>query len=306
MTTTSTLLIVSILVFASAALLVAAAAETLSRREQIRQRYRAMTVATHGAAGLSLGERRGLTRIEPGRVGLGPDAYLRLRLRLVRAGIFNPDGPVAFTLVRWGGLVLVPLLGAALLATLAPYWSVAAKASTLLLLLILAYLAPAAYLSRRAGEQRSAYQNAFPDVLDMLVVCINAGLSLEAALERIARELGPDEASLRVNLDLMAAEARAGRGTSEALRDFAERLDLPEARSLAALLQQTIELGTDVAGTLRIFSDEMRDKRMSRAEERAAALPPKLTLPLGLFIFPVVLIVVLTPAVIRVLRVTSP
>ena len=146
------------------------------------------------------------------------------------------------------------------------------------------------------------YRVTFPDLLDMLVVCVNAGLSLEAALNRVMQELGPENAELRANLNLMAGEMRAGRSSVEALKDCAERLGLPEAISLATLLQQSIELGTDVASSLTTFSDEMRDKRMSRAEEKAAALPPKLTLPLGLFIFPVVLIVVLTPVVLRIIR----
>ena len=98
---------------------------------------------------------------------------------------------------------------------------------------------------------------------------------------------------------------RAGKSTTEALKALADRLGLREARSFAALLHQTLELGTDVAQALTTFSDEMRDKRMSRAEEKAAALPPKLTLPLGLFIFPVVLIAVLAPAVIKVMRIVG-
>jgi len=95
---------------------------------------------------------------------------------------------------------------------------------------------------------------------------------------------------------------RAGKTTAEALRDLAERLGLPEARALATLLQQSIELGTDVATALSTFSDEMRDKRMARAEEKAAALPPKLTFPLAAFIFPVVLMVVLAPVVLKIVK----
>jgi tight adherence protein C len=103
----------------------------------------------------------------------------------------------------------------------------------------------------------------------------------------------------------MADEMRAGKSTGEALRALADRLCLREAASFAGLLQQTIELGTDLTQALTVFSDEMRDKRMARAEEKAAALPPKLTLPLGLFIFPVVLIAVLAPAVLRIMHVIA-
>ena len=140
------------------------------------------------------------------------------------------------------------------------------------------------------------YRLVFPDFLDMLVVCINAGLSLEAALGRVASEMGSSEDELRTNLDLMAGEMRAGKSTSDALRDLAARLGLSEARSLAALLQQTLELGTDLALALTVFADEMRDRRMARAEEKAARLPAIMTVPLILFILPVLFVVILGPA----------
>jgi tight adherence protein C len=138
-----------------------------------------------------------------------------------------------------------------------------------------------------------------------MVVCIDAGLSLEAALDRISREMIKKHRALGMNLLLMGAETRAGRGIIDALSSFADRLGLDEARSFAATLRQSVELGSDVGDALRAFSDEMRDKRLLRAEERANKLPVKMVLPLGLCIFPVILLVVLLPIIVKLLVVFS-
>ena len=108
-------------------------------------------------------------------------------------------------------------------------------------------------------------------------------------MDRISGEITQQNRYLGTNLQIMGAETRAGRSTIDALASLADRLGLDEARSLAAMLRQSIELGTDVGDALRVFSDEMRDRRLLRAEERANQLPVKMVAPLGLFIFPVIL-----------------
>jgi tight adherence protein C len=292
-----TLLLVSGLVFACVALASYGVANALHRRERVRQRFG----SAPAIAGPDLAEAGRPFALDPARLGLDAVAQRRLRGELLRAGYFRPEGVVLYTLARFALLLLLPGFGYLALTSVFATWGATEKAALAGALLMIAYYLPGAHLSRRARALQDKYRVTFPDFLDMLVVCINAGLSLEAALDRAARELGPADLELRANLDLMAGEMRAGKSTPEALKDLAERLGLREARSFAALLQQTIELGTDVAAALTTFSDEMRDRRMARAEEKASSLPPKLTLPLGLFIFPVVLIVVLTPAVMRVL-----
>jgi tight adherence protein C len=141
----------------------------------------------------------------------------------------------------------------------------------------------------------------FPDVLDLLLVCVDAGLGLEAALDRITGEIAKRSRNFGINLAVMGAEMRAGRSFVDALGSMADRLIIPEARSLVALLRQSRELGSDIAEALRVFSDEMRDKRLLRAEEQANKLPVKMTMPLALFIFPVVLMVIMLPMAIRLL-----
>jgi tight adherence protein C len=163
--------------------------------------------------------------------------------------------------------------------------------------------APDAYLARRQRLLALRYRLVFPDLLDLLVVCVDAGLSLEAAFDRVRGEVGKQSRELGMNLQLMGAEMRAGRSTIEALESLADRIGLDEAVSFVTMLRQSLELGADIAEALRVFGEEMREKRLLRAEEAANKLSVKMVLPLGLFIFPVVLLVVMLPVVIKLLAV---
>ena len=129
------------------------------------------------------------------------------------------------------------------------------------------------------------------------------GSGLEAALERISSEITRQNKALGTNLVLYGAETRAGRSTMDALDSLADRLGLEEARSFAGMLRQSIELGTDISEALRVFSDEMRDRRLLRAEEQANKLPVKMVAPLGACIFPVILMTVMLPVIVRLMSV---
>jgi tight adherence protein C len=135
--------------------------------------------------------------------------------------------------------------------------------------------------------------------MDLLVVCADSGLSMEAALERVGRELGGSYPSLCANLHMTNLEIRAGRTMTEALDHLGDRLGLEEARSFATLIQQSAELGSSITDALRVYSDDMRHKRLSRAEEKAYSLPAKLTIPMMLCIFPVLFVVILLPVIVR-------
>ena len=124
---------------------------------------------------------------------------------------------------------------------------------------------------------------------------------MEAAIERIAREIVEGYPSLAENLYMVSLEIRAGKSFTEALERMGQRLGIEEAAMLATLLQQSVELGTSLSQSLKVYSDEMRNKRMSRAEEKAYALPAKLVVPLTLFVFPVLIVTLMFPAVIRVM-----
>ena len=135
--------------------------------------------------------------------------------------------------------------------------------------------------------------------MDLLVVCAEAGLSMEAALDRVGRELSVSYPSLAANIYMTILELRAGRTLSEALENLGDRLGLKEARSFATLLQQSEELGASLTDALRVYSDDMRHQRLSRAEEKAYSLPAKLSVPLTLCVFPVVVLVIMLPVYVR-------
>ena len=294
-------LIVVLLVFCVAALVAYVATSSFAQQNLVRQRFQDLSDVAGATSAVAGGLERRIMRITPARLGIDTPTQRHIRSELIRAGFFTPDGVVIYTIGRWSFMCLLPLIGLLGIVGIGGlHWDALTSLTAIVCLVAIGYYLPRAFISRRQRLLQDKYRVTFPDLLDMLVVCVNAGLSLDAALIRVTQELGVENAELRANLNLMAGEMRAGRSLVEALKDCAERLGLPEAISLATLLKQSIELGTDVSLSLIIFSDEMRDKRMSRAEEKAAALPPKLTLPLGLFIFPVVLIVVLTPVVLRI------
>ena len=155
------------------------------------------------------------------------------------------------------------------------------------------------YLDRRIATRRNEHRLGFPDFMDLLVVCADSGLSMEASLERVGRELGDTYPSLCANIHMTNLEIRAGRTMTEALEHFGDRLGLEEARAFATLIQQSAELGSSITEALRVYSDDMRHKRLSRAEEKAYSLPAKLSVPLTLCVFPVVIIVILLPVYVR-------
>jgi len=164
---------------------------------------------------------------------------------------------------------------------------------------IFGYFAPSLYLGRVISVRQVEHRTGFPDFMDLLVVCADAGLSMEAALDRVGRELADSYRSLSANIHMATLEMRAGRTLSETLDHLADRLGLEEARSFATLLQQSEKLGSSLTEALRVYSDDMRHKRMSRAEEKAYSLPAKLSVPLTLCVFPVVIIVILLPVYVR-------
>jgi tight adherence protein C len=164
---------------------------------------------------------------------------------------------------------------------------------------LLGYLGPSLYLDNRIKARKLEHQAGFPDFMDLQVVCADAGLSMEAALDRVGREIGESYPSLSANIHMANLEIRAGRTMTDALEHLGERLGLEEARSFATLIQQSDELGSSISDALRVYSDDMRHKRLSRAEEKAYSLPAKLAVPMMVCIFPVLFVVILCPVIVR-------
>jgi tight adherence protein C len=221
-----------------------------------------------------------------------------LRQRLVQAGIFDPRAVGFFFLARG---VLAVTLG--LLAfVLAPMfglpdnflWPLVGVAG------LAGYLGPSLVLDRIVAARRNEYRAGFPDMMDLLVVCADAGLGMAASFERVGRELSVSYPNLCANVHMTNLEVRAGRTMSEALEHFGDRLGLPEVRSFATLIQQSDELGSSITDALRVYSEDMRHRRLSTAEEKAYALPSKLAIPLMLCVFPVLFVVILLPVIVRI------
>ncbi|RWK59525.1 MAG: type II secretion system F family protein [Mesorhizobium sp.] len=239
------------------------------------------------------------------------DAYFRsvekergepnaLEAKLFRAGFYQASAPLMYTLSRFGA-VAAGFLGSytGLVAVVPPqipgFLTFAAAALFGLACLVI----PSVALDRFENAQKETYRRGFPDFMDMMITCADAGMSLEAAVERVSQELAGTHKWLGIQLAIMNLQLRAGKPLREGLRDLSDRLGLEEARALSILFRQSEELGTSLTDALRVYSDEMRGKRILRAEERGNALPVKMMIPLGICVFPVVLMIVLLPIIVR-------
>lgn len=162
---------------------------------------------------------------------------------------------------------------------------------------------PSSVLERLVERRLRRLRHAFPDALDLLVVCVESGLGLSAAIQRVADEIVVSHEELARELSLVNAEIRAGVDRTQALRNLADRTGLDDIRGLVSLLIQTMRFGTSVADALRVYSEEFRDKRMQKAEEEAAKIGTKLIFPLVFCLFPSFFTVAIGPAVIRLIGV---
>jgi tight adherence protein C len=221
-----------------------------------------------------------------------------LRRRLIQAGIFDARAVAYFFAARTAlavGLSTVAFMVLPIFLTTSGsiFWLWVMTSG------IIGYIGPSFYIDRRIAKNRNEHQSGFPDFMDLMVVCADSGLSMEAALERVGREMGDSYPSLCANIHMTNLEIRAGRTMTEALEHFGDRLGLEEARAFATLIQQSAELGSSITEALRVYSDDMRHKRLSRAEEKAYSLPAKLSLPMMICIFPTIFVVILLPVVVR-------
>jgi tight adherence protein C len=218
------------------------------------------------------------------------------RARLNRAGYRND---AAVNILK-GSKVLVPLL--LCIVALVTGWGKLNPFLVYLLALGIGFLGPDFWLDRRIKGRQSRIRRGLPDVLDMLVVCTEAGLSLDQATARTTEELSKAQPDLCDELGIVVLEQRAGRARSEAWKQMAERTDVDSLRSLVSMLVQSERFGTSIAKTMRTHADSMRVKRMQEMEEMAAKTSVKLVFPLVLFIFPSVFLVTLGPAIIRAIE----
>jgi tight adherence protein C len=174
------------------------------------------------------------------------------------------------------------------------------------LMAVAGYYLPNLWLRTKIGSRQQKMLEGFPDALDLMVVCVEAGMGLDAAINRVGEEMKLRNPVVSEEFRLMGLELRAGKLRRDALRNLGIRTGLDEVKSLMTLLIQTDKFGTSIAQALRVHSDSMRTKRYQKAEEIAAKLPVKLIFPLILFILPSLFVVILGPAVIKVIRILMP
>jgi len=226
------------------------------------------------------------------------DTMKVLRQRMIQAGIFDPRAVAFFFIAR---TALAVGLAATLFIILPMFMSNGGSAFWLVDIAggIAGYVGPSMYIDKRIKKRRVEHRMGFPDFMDLLVVCADSGLSMEASLERVGRELGDSYPSLTANIHMTNLEIRAGRNLKDALERLANRLALDEARAFATLINQSIDIGSSITDALRVYSDDMRHKRLSYAEEKAYALPAKLSVPMMVCIFPVLFVVILLPVFVK-------
>ena len=229
-----------------------------------------------------------------------------IRNKLIAAGFESPTAPRMFTLIRLvlvfalpAAYLLLSKLGGVEITFLKFYLFGAGLALTGLYL-------PNLFVTARADRRREAITNGFPDCLDLLLVCVEAGLSLEASLDRVGREMVNAHPLVARILSVTTLQLRAGAQREEALRRMGEISGVDEIKSFATLLIQSDKLGTSIASTLRVYSAEMREKRRMRAEEKAHRLPVLISIPLVLNMLPTMIGVLMLPAVVRVVRQLIP
>ncbi len=224
----------------------------------------------------------------------------QIREKLVHAGFRNPNALTIFYSVK----LLVALGLPTIVLLLAPLFPELETSSIVLATMTasaIGVMSPNIFLRRAVARRQKALRNGFPDALDLLVVCVEAGLGLAAAIQRVAEEMALSHPELADDMLLVTTEIRAGIDNVSALKNLAVRTGLDDIRGLVTLLAQSLRFGTSIADTLRVYSEEFRDKRMQAAEEQAAKIGTKLIFPLVTCLFPAFFVVTIGPAVLKVL-----
>ena len=226
------------------------------------------------------------------------DQLKKTQLRLMQAGIRAKDLAFFIILARFVAPVVLGIGALVLIYGIDffPDWSVMRRYMVVAGTLILSYKAPDIWLKNKVTKRSHAVRKGLPDALDLLVICAEAGLTVDAAFSRVARELGKAYPELGDEFGLTSIELGFLAERRNAFENLATRVDLEAIRGVVTTMIQTEKYGTPLASALRVLSAEFRNERMMRAEEKAARLPAIMTVPLILFILPVLFVVILGPA----------
>ena len=285
------------------------ATRQLARRRLIEDGPRATTASSAGTLRADQSQSAWLklvNAIEKSGLSLVDTKDMALRQRLISAGYTAPYAPRLYTLVRIGLVAFLPLMLLGFYRLMGSAPSPMKLYITLSIAAALGLYLPSILIRARADRRQREIINGFPDALDLMLVCVEAGLGLEAAFARVGQEMTRSHPRLAEQLGAVVLELRAGRSREDALRRMADRAGADEIRAFATLLIQSTKLGSSVAQTMRIYASEMRERRRMRAEEKAHRLPVLLSIPLVACMLPVMIGVLMLPAVIRVMRQVMP
>lgn len=276
----------------------------------VRERLRKVVPLTPASGGASTAWAGRITRVAGhfGKLSIPEQGWEQsgIRIRFMNAGIRNTAAPMLYYGAKTTLAIALPVLAYFYLTVagnkLAPNHTI----SVLLVVAALGYYLPNAILSRwRMVRQREIFET-FPDALDLMTVCVEAGLGIDEALNRVAEDIAHKSAALSEELRLVGLELRAGSDRERALRNLATRTGVEEVETWVTLMIQADRFGTSIAAALRIHSDMLRTKRRQRAEEAAAKIALKLLFPLIFCIFPSLMLVLLGPAFIQIYQVLLP
>lgn len=295
----------------AAAIFIVAAADSLRGQNALRQRLTGTTSA-RGPEGSLLYAPSSWTWLKtfepiyrpfmPSNDEIAGD----IRRRLTEAGLRNPHAAEIFFASR---ILLALAFGVAAIIVLPLFYQrlkVLPLTGISMAIATAGYLLPGYVVSWLGARRKQRITEGFPDALDMMLVCVEAGLSLEASIQRVGREIANAHPVIADEFRLVGNEMLVGKSRHDALRSLADRTGVPDVRGLVSLLIQSDQFGTSVAQALRVHASEMRHTRILRAEERAHKIPVKLAFPLMFGLIPVVLIITLAPGIIRVIDVLLP
>jgi len=226
----------------------------------------------------------------------------KVRVQMLQAGMRSPSAPVKFMIAR---IVLPLVLMAFAMIILSSSDKEVSSGMTLMILggaVLVGYKLPSLIVQNKIQKRSEEIALTFPDALDMMLICVQGGIGLEQTVARIAEEMADHSETLAEELGILSAEMAMLNDRRAALQDFAKRVGSAGARSFATALIQAEQYGTSVSQAMRVMSEELRDMRMQAAEQKAASLPPKLTVPMIAFFLPVLFVVIIGPAVLRAME----
>jgi tight adherence protein C len=226
----------------------------------------------------------------------------RIRSRLALAGYRNAAAVRVYFATKWGIAIGGFILGAALFSAVMDPTEPLLPIVLVLLVVALSFFATDMWVERKIVYRRIAIEKAFPDALDLLLVCLEAGHGLDQAIARVANEVDYASPILASELKLAVSQLRAGRERDKVLSDFATRANVPDVASFVTVLRQADQFGVSIAETLRVYASEMRNKRFIRAEEKANMMPVKLALGAVMFTVPPTIIILIGPSIIMIVR----